>query len=55
MKNGELIRTLVDKEESAGYRAILWNGIDDLGKRVPFSGGNKEGVDKSLYLVNLSQ
>ncbi len=32
---GNKVRTLVDGHESAGYRRVLWNGLDDSGKEVP--------------------
>ena len=31
---GRLVRTLVDGEEPAGYRAVQWNGLDESGKRA---------------------
>lgn len=32
---GNKVRTLVDGHESAGYKRVLWNGLDDSGKEVP--------------------
>lgn len=32
---GQLVRSLVDGEESAGYRQIFWDGRDDVGRKVP--------------------
>lgn len=32
---GNKVRTLVDGHESAGYRRVVWNGLDDSGKEVP--------------------
>ena len=31
--SGRLVRTLVEGEEPAGYRAITWDGLDDTGRR----------------------
>ncbi len=32
--NGQLIKNLVDEEQSAGYHQVIWNGIDNNGKKV---------------------
>ena len=32
--NGRLVTTLINREETAGYRAIKWAGMDDKGKTV---------------------
>ncbi|MFH1942149.1 MAG: S8 family serine peptidase [bacterium] len=34
---GQKIRILVDEQKLAGYHSVIWNGMDDLGKKV-FSG-----------------
>ena len=31
---GRLVNTLVSKEQTAGYKAIKWAGVDDKGKAV---------------------
>lgn len=31
---GHRVRTLVNKNEEAGVRTLLWNGRDDSGRRV---------------------
>jgi flagellar hook assembly protein FlgD len=31
---GQLVKTLVDKEQSAGYYSVKWNGKDDNNKEV---------------------
>ncbi len=30
---GRLVRTLVDGEEPAGFRSVIWDGLDETGKR----------------------
>ena len=32
---GQLVRSLVDCNESAGYKQVTWDGRDDCGRRVP--------------------
>jgi hypothetical protein len=32
---GQLVRSLVDCNESAGYKQVTWDGRDDFGRRVP--------------------
>jgi len=32
---GELVKVLVDRDESAGYMVELWDGRDDRGEYVP--------------------
>jgi uncharacterized delta-60 repeat protein len=32
---GQLVRSLVNGEESAGYKQVAWDGRDDEGRRVP--------------------
>jgi hypothetical protein len=32
---GNKVRTLVDGRETAGYKRVVWNGLDDAGKEVP--------------------
>ncbi len=32
---GQLVRTLADGKESAGYRQVAWDGRDEIGRKVP--------------------
>jgi hypothetical protein len=32
---GQLVRSLVNGEESAGYKQVAWDGRDDFGRKVP--------------------
>ena len=32
--SGRLVRTLVDREEPAGYRSVVWDGKDETGQRA---------------------
>ena len=36
--NGRLVKTLVSKEQTAGYKAIKWAGVDDKGQPVSADG-----------------
>ena len=32
--SGHLVRTLVDAEETPGYKSVVWDGLDSRGRRV---------------------
>ncbi len=55
--SGRLIRSLAHGTNSAGYYNLVWNGYDDLGRRVPagvyfvhFQAGNYREVKKAVLL-----
>ena len=54
---GQLVRTLVDKKQTAGNYSVQWNGLDDNGRQVTsgtflvkLHAGNFSQVRKMVYL-----